>query len=80
MKRRIDDTLVSDHRGYVLIAVFVVLAAFGIAGVMDAGDEQMEAMNYTDMVCEGHWPDYKELAPDCVKHSREKILGDIIGG
>lgn len=47
-----------------LVAVFVI-AMLGIVGKMDMEDELMAQQHYTDMVCAGHYPDYKDLEPSC---------------
>ena len=44
------------------IAVFIAL---GIIGNMDYYDANLAEQQYVTMVCDGHWPDYKELNPNC---------------
>lgn len=44
------------------IAVFIAL---GIIGNMDYYDAKLAEQHYATMVCDGHWPDYKELNPEC---------------
>lgn len=50
--------------------VLVVIAAACLLGVKVVGDMgleddiQSEAL-YNQMVCEGSWPDYKEITPSC---------------
>ena len=44
------------------IAVFIAL---GIIGNMDYSDAELAERHYAKMVCEKHWPDYKELNPEC---------------
>jgi len=45
-----------------LLGLFVVL---GLAGSIDAQDEQEAFERYNEMVCHGDVPDYKELKPEC---------------
>ena len=46
-----------------------ILAAVVLGLVVACGDSyseaQAEADFYRDMVCQGYWPDYKQLSPDC---------------
>jgi len=44
------------------IAVFIAL---GIISNMDYYDAKIAKQHYATMVCDGHWPDYKELTPNC---------------
>ena len=44
------------------VVVFIVLAAIGN---MDYHDAVLAEQHYAKMVCEEHWPDYKELNPEC---------------
>ena len=44
------------------VAVFIAL---GIIGNMDYYDAVLAEQQYVTMVCDGHWPDYKELNPEC---------------
>jgi hypothetical protein len=49
-------------------AIWIV--AILLVGMVVACDDsyheaQMEAEHYTDMVCNGYWPDYDEREPDC---------------
>jgi hypothetical protein len=44
------------------IAVFIALS---IIGNMDYYDAVLAEQHYAAMVCDGHWPDYKELNPEC---------------
>lgn len=47
-----------------LLAVFAVLV-LGCVGELDYQDAVEEADHYTNMVCNGYWPDYERLSPDC---------------
>ena len=48
--------------GWILAVVI-----FGALVATDNSYEEakMEARHYTDMVCQGYWPDYEERNPDC---------------
>jgi len=48
-----------------VIMLVVAFVLFGLAGSMDYEDAQAAEDHYTAMVCEGSWPDYKRLKPDC---------------
>tara|TARA_R110002020_G_scaffold46129_1_gene131400 strand:- start:115 stop:330 length:216 start_codon:yes stop_codon:yes gene_type:complete len=43
----------------------VLFLILGIAGNMDYRDAVLAERHYVTMVCDGHWPDYKELEPEC---------------
>ena len=45
-----------------LIAFVIV---FGLVGAMDYEDAVQAEIRYATMVCDGAWPDYKNLNPDC---------------
>tara|TARA_R110002153_G_scaffold174356_1_gene327542 strand:+ start:1346 stop:1513 length:168 start_codon:yes stop_codon:yes gene_type:complete len=47
-----------------LLALFIVIA-LGIVGEMDYQDELAAEQHYKDMVCAGHYPDYKGTEPSC---------------
>lgn len=46
-----------------LIALFFL--AYGIVGTMDYEDAVEADHLYTEMVCDGVWPDYEGRKPDC---------------
>ena len=47
-------------------AVAVLLAGIiGLVGAMDYEDEVLQEKHYIEMVCAGHWPDYKDISPEC---------------
>lgn len=46
----------------VCIVVFLILL---VVGNMSYKDELVERDYYTTMVCEGAWPDYKNLNVEC---------------
>lgn len=43
----------------------VALLALLVAGEMDYQDELAQERLYVELVCEGTWPDYQGLEPDC---------------
>ena len=47
--------------------ICAVLFCFGLVGSMDYQDQLDEERIYTEMVCEGTWPDYDNRKPDCSK-------------
>ena len=55
--------------GLKLLNALLIVAALSLilalAGEMDHREAQDEALIYQTMVCEGTWPDYKNLAPRC---------------
>lgn len=51
-----------------LLAVAAFLAVFGLVGTMDYQDELKEAEHYEEMVCNGHWPNYKTIELNCNGH------------
>lgn len=42
-------------------AALIVVIAHG----MDYNDAQQDEKHYAIMVCDGVWPDYKEIEPSC---------------
>ena len=49
----------------VIAGAALFLGLMGIVGNMDFEDALIEEQRYADMVCAGHWPDYKDLSPEC---------------
>jgi len=50
----------------ITISITLVLAiALLAAGSMSYKDSLADAERYRNMVCEGTWPDYKDINPDC---------------
>lgn len=48
------------------IALFGSLAVlFVIASNMNFNDQLEQQQHYNQMVCDGLWPDYNNLKPDC---------------
>jgi len=43
----------------------IFLIALGLVGNADYEDELAEEAFYVEMVCDGKWPDYKELGVTC---------------
>lgn len=43
-----------------LVAVFILMAS-----TLDYQDQQIQELHYKNMVCAGHWPDYKKEVPAC---------------
>ena len=48
-----------------LFSVVALVALVGVAGTMDYQDELKEEEHYTTMVCDGSWPNYKNIQVDC---------------
>jgi len=48
-----------------LLIIAALLVAFGLVGNMDYQDELQQAAQYEEMVCNGHWPNYKEREVIC---------------
>lgn len=48
-----------------LIALVIFLIAMGLVGNGDYEDELAEEAFYEEMVCDGKWPDYKQLGVIC---------------
>ena len=47
------------------LLVSAVLVMLAIVGTMDYEDELAEEQRYVTFVCDGTWPDYKNLKPEC---------------
>ena len=43
----------------------LIVIALGIAGNGDIEEAEVQDKVYTDMVCNGHWPDYENRKPKC---------------
>jgi hypothetical protein len=46
-------------------ALIMALTLYGIVSEMDYQDALAQEQHYKEMVCDGHWPDYKELRLPC---------------
>lgn len=64
---------------YVLSAVLIMtaIALSGFVGEMDYQDALAEEAHYTNMVCAGHWPDYKNLGISCEAQPKPNAGGDV---
>ena len=47
------------------VLAVTVLALFGIVGSMDYEDAVQQEIVYVKNVCDGVWPDYKQLGVTC---------------
>jgi hypothetical protein len=45
----------------IIILAFLYFAV----STMDYNDQVSQGNHYTTMVCSGHWPDYKQINPEC---------------
>ena len=50
-----------------VLALLITVLLFGFVGDADYEDVLAEEAFYIEMVCEGKWPDYKNLEPSCVE-------------
>jgi|TARA_R110002050_G_scaffold98101_1_gene203814 hypothetical protein len=48
----------------ILLAIAAIII-LGTVGDMDYRDAVLAEQNYDGMVCEGLWPDYKNISPVC---------------
>jgi len=55
----------TEERLIVIAGVALFLSLMGIIGNMSIEDARLEEQHYTEMVCAGHWPDYKDISPEC---------------
>ena len=53
------------ERLIVIAGVVLFLGLMGIIGNMSLEDALLEEQHYTEMVCDGFWPDYKDISPEC---------------
>lgn len=57
-----------------IIAIICVLVVWGFLAGQDFDDIQIQNDHYSDMVCAGAWPDYKELGIECqVRQVRQDL-------
>jgi|14_taG_2_1085336.scaffolds.fasta_scaffold01986_16 hypothetical protein len=49
----------------IMAAILLFLCILGIVGRGDYEDALEEERFYTEMVCKGFWPDYKNLGVEC---------------
>ena len=64
---------------YVLSALLFIagVVMLGFIGEMDYQDALAEEAHYTNMVCAGYWPDYKNLGISCEAQQRANAGGDV---
>ena len=49
----------------IITVTIIIVAALLFVGAGDYNEEKREAQEYKDMVCGGHWPNYRELKLTC---------------
>ena len=49
-----------------ILTLLLLLVGFALASNMDLNDELQAEAIYIDNYCNGYWPDYKNLKPDCI--------------
>lgn len=49
-----------------IAVIAAVLSLFLIVSSMDFVDAKAAEIEYTEMVCQGFWPDYEQRNPDCL--------------
>jgi hypothetical protein len=49
----------------IVTAIIVLVGALLLVGTGDYSEEKREGQEYKDMVCGGHWPNYRELKLTC---------------
>ena len=59
------------------VVALTFLIAIGFVGNGDYEDALAEEAHYTNMVCAGHWPDYKNLGISCEAQQRANAGGDV---
>jgi hypothetical protein len=58
--------------------ITTLIICLGIVGKMDAESEAINERHYIKMVCEGSWPDYRNLEPEC--DPKQLVLNRVIKG
>ena len=53
--------------------LFAIINYLGLVGQMDYQSELDAEAHYAEMVCGGHWPDYKNRNPDCEDIENRRI-------
>jgi hypothetical protein len=48
-----------------ILATTAFILVLGLVGNADLEEAKRQADHYTNMVCEGHWPDYDNRNPEC---------------
>lgn len=59
------------------VVALMFLIAVGFVGSGDYEDALAEEAHYTNMVCAGHWPDYKNLGISCEAQPKPNAGGDV---
>jgi hypothetical protein len=54
-------------RYQIILGACAFFFALGLVGSMDVAEAEAQAKFYERMVCAGHWPDYENRKPKCVK-------------
>jgi hypothetical protein len=49
----------------IVTVIIVIVGALLFVGTGDYNEEKREGQEYKDMVCGGHWPNYRELKLTC---------------
>ncbi len=47
------------------LAMLGIVLVLGFVGKWDYEDAKAQDQHYTNMVCEGYWPDYDNREPEC---------------
>lgn len=68
--------IMTYERLFFYCAVIVVLLLIGMMGNLEYEDELAEQAFYEEMVCEGKWPDYKNLEVKCEAEREASWRGD----
>lgn len=59
------------------IGIIVVVGLFMLASSMDYADEFAEEEHYMKMVCDGYWPNYRNLVFTCPPPYRTGMRREI---
>lgn len=59
------------------VVIALLLMLMGVVGSGDYEDALAEEAHYTNMVCAGHWPDYKNLGISCEAQPKPNAGGDV---
>jgi len=69
--------LSTDAWSTIVIVFLILIVAMGVVGNGDYEDALAEEAHYTNMVCAGHWPDYKNLGISCETQQRANAGGNV---
>jgi len=50
-----------------ILLTMIFIAVLGYIGETDYQDELADERRYIEFVCDGVWPDYRNLNPECEK-------------